>query len=308
MEILEITLPIVVMIGLGAFLNRRHIVSAEGMAGVKSLVSRVMLPVVLFNAVMTTTFTASSFAITAVAFALMCAQMAVGYACRGWLGSYGKYLPFLVSSVEGGMLCYPLYMSLYGSESLSTIMPVDLANIFFSFTVFLSLITMTSKGTADKGEMVRSSLTNPCLDAVALGLLMSLTGLGHALIGSPVGELYSDVVSMVTGPITALVMLIVGYQLSLDPQILTPVLKTSALRIALGVAAIAVLLVPFGGLITTQPLRVGVMLYFLMPTQFVTMVYIDDPDDGAFVSTQISLHSIISIAAFIGIASLVPRA
>ena len=61
-------------------------------------------------------------------------------------------------------------------------MPVDLGNILFAFTVFLSLITMTSKGAADKGEMIRTSLANPCLDAVALGLLMSLTGLGHALI------------------------------------------------------------------------------------------------------------------------------
>ena len=89
MEILEIALPIVTMIGLGAFLNRRQVVSAEGMAGMKSLVSHVMLPAVLFNAVMTTTFTASSFAVTVIVFALMCAQMAIGYACRGWLGSYG---------------------------------------------------------------------------------------------------------------------------------------------------------------------------------------------------------------------------
>ena len=50
LEIVEMVLPVLVMIGLGFLCNKRRLFDEKGLAGLKALIGDITLPVVLFNA------------------------------------------------------------------------------------------------------------------------------------------------------------------------------------------------------------------------------------------------------------------
>ena len=53
LAIAEMVLPVLLMFLLGWMCSRKGILSREGLAGIKTLVGNVLLPVVLFNAFFT---------------------------------------------------------------------------------------------------------------------------------------------------------------------------------------------------------------------------------------------------------------
>lgn len=90
--------------------------------------------------------------------------------------------PFLLGGAEGGMLAYPLYITLYGTQGLPTLMTVDLGNILFAFTFFIVLINMATNESADKKAVIKSSLTHPLVITVATAIILNMMGLGRVLL------------------------------------------------------------------------------------------------------------------------------
>ena len=59
LSVLEMVLPIVLLLGLGTLCRQRRLLTPDGLAGVKSVVSGICLPVVLFNAFFTAHYSLS---------------------------------------------------------------------------------------------------------------------------------------------------------------------------------------------------------------------------------------------------------
>ena len=141
MEILAIVLPVFLVLGLGMFCARRGVIDRSGMEGIKQLATGVLLPVTLFNALGTAEYSPATLVLVGVMFLVLTAALLAGYLLRPVLGGRGVYLPFLTTTYEGGMMAYPLYISLCGAAALSNIAALDMANCIFTFTVYLTLIT-----------------------------------------------------------------------------------------------------------------------------------------------------------------------
>ncbi len=76
---------------------------------------------------------------------------------------YKKYLPFLVCIYEGGMMAYPLYTSLCGSENLSQIAVLDIAGLLFGFSVYGNAGTDGKRGKRSmQKKPVLQCIANPC--------------------------------------------------------------------------------------------------------------------------------------------------
>jgi predicted permease len=300
MQIITKVFPVLFMLILGLFLKRRNVISTEGMNGIETLITKVMLPVVIFNAIAATSFTGETAAVMLATLLLLCLIMLAGFFLRNMLKPHIKYLPYMVSSMEGGMLGYPLYTVLYGTAALSNIMTFDLANIIFAFSIYYFLITVQSAGNIDIKSTLKDLLHNPIVVALIAGLLMSLTGLGKYLtMDTQFGNLYSSLEAMITGPITALILLSVGYGLKINKEIIPSVLKVSAVRIVLNSAAVLILFLIFHSYFVTQEHLVALILYFSLPVQFVAPMYIKNMKDKELVSTQASFYSLITILMFI---------
>ena len=141
---------------------------------------------------------------------------------------------------------------------------------------------------------------------VFAGLLLNITGLGQAFVGSPAGQVYTGIESLVTAPITALILLSVGFDLQFDPKVFQELIRIDLLRMVI-MAAIAALLLTVGRvLIDSQELVVAVLLYFSLPPQFITPIFIQKAKEREFAATMISSYSLVTIAVYIIIVTCIP--
>lgn len=296
MNTLTIVLPILLMLGLGKFLSVKQIVSAEAITGMKTLISSVMLPAVIFNAILTTDFDQNALMLCLIVYVLYTIILLLS--CK--LNHKDKYVmsSFLLAGTEGGMLGYPLFMSLYGTDSLSVLMPLDLGNILFAFTFFIVLIQIANNPRTDKKEVIVHSLNSPLVICTAAAIILNITGAGSCFLSTAIGDVYRSIISMVSAPITALVLISVGYDLNFVKELMPAVLKSCLKRMLIMAGCLTLMLTVFRGLIQTQQLLVACVLYFSLPPQFVTTVFVKDVNERRFVATTLSVYALITITCF----------
>lgn len=309
MKMLATILPVIFMLALGKVFREKHFLTEEQIAGMKKLVSQLMLPIVIFNALITSTFTTKNYILSGVIYVVFSAVLLLSIRLEKHFGTY-RMSTFLLSGSEGGMLGYPLYIMLYGPAALSTLMPLDLGNILFAFTFFIVLIQVRGseqgEHTTDKRTAIIKAIRSPLVIIVFAGLLLNITGLGQAFVGSPAGQVYTGIESLVTAPITALILLSVGFDLQFDPKVFQELIRIDLLRMVI-MAAIAALLLTVGRvLIDSQELVVAVLLYFSLPPQFITPIFIQKAKEREFAATMISSYSLVTIAVYIIIVTCIP--
>lgn len=304
MEILSIVLPVFLILGLGMFCSHRGIIDRAGMEGIKQLATGVLLPVMLCNALGTAEYSPATLLLVGVMFLVLTAGLLAGYLCRPALREQGVYLPFLTTTYEGGMMAYPLYISLCGAAALSNIAALDMANCIFTFTVYLALITAAGQGCCSGREVLRAVIHAPALYGVAAGILLGATGLLPALLDTQAGPVYQAAVDMLTTPLSALILFCVGYDLRLDRQVLAAAGLTALLRLVLQTALLAAVWFLLGPLFTVREQQIALVLYLYMPPCFMAPLYARGADHQAYASTALSLYTLVSLAAFTAVTVL----
>ncbi len=303
MAIIAAVLPVIVMLAMGKCLSLKNTVSKETVSGMKNLVSGILLPVVIFNALLTMQFSTRSLTLSLVVYALYTAAL---FFALKMIAPKMKYQMsgFLMLGCEGGMMGYALYTSLFGKEALSTLMEIDLGNILFAFTFFIVLIKMANSKETDTKKVIAESLKTPLVIVVALALLLNVTGAGTWLLNSSIGVIYSSVVSMITSPVSALILLCVGYELEFDLSMMKDVMKVSAARLAVMTAITVILMTAGHSLLISKELEAAVLLYAVLPPQFITPIFMKDEKESAFAATTLSFYTLITIIGYVVIAAV----
>ncbi len=114
-QIISMVLPVLVMIVLGRVCARTGVLNDERHAGLKALIGDVLLPVVLFQAFFTAEYSGKLLLVFVLVFAGCLLALAAGYLLRRFVAPYGRFMPLLMTSFEGGMLGYSLYALLAGA-------------------------------------------------------------------------------------------------------------------------------------------------------------------------------------------------
>lgn len=301
MEILAIVLPVFLMLGLGMLCGRLHLIRRDGMEGIKTLATSIMLPVVLVNALGTAEYRPATLLLVGVMLLVLTIALLAGYLLRPLLRGRGVYLPFLTTTYEGGMMAYPLYISLCGAQALSHIAALDMANCIFTFTVYLALITATGREGRSAPGLVRSVLRAPAMYGVALGILLGATGVLPALLANPAGAVYQAAVDMLTTPLSALILFCVGYDLRLDRQVVAAAGITALLRALLQMALLTGVWGLLSPLFSVREQQIALVLYLCMPPCFMAPLYAQGEGHKAYTSTALSIYTLISLAAFTAI-------
>ena len=305
LSILEMVLPVLLMFLLGWFCNRERILSTEGLKGIKTLVGNVLLPVVLFNAFFTAEYSGKIALTFCVVYASCALGLGIGLLLRKLVKPYSKFMPFLVTNFEGGMMGYALFGLLYPGQTRIFAM-ADIGQTLAVYTVFLISLQTVSQGQADVKAAVKSAVTNPALIGAFLGVILGAAGVGKVVLASAAGSLVSGTISFITAPVSGLILVIVGYELSFRRELMKPVMITVGLKIAVAAVLLAVdWLIIFGtGLIPFEkPLFVALMLGWSLPAPFIIPLYADLGKDGEYISTALSMETVASILLFIGVAA-----
>lgn len=298
-EILSKVLPVLVMIALGRLCETKQIINDEQHAGLKAIVGDILLPVVLFQAFFTADYGKRMLLVFVLVFVGYGAALAAGYVLRRFVKPYGRFMPLLMTSAEGGMLGYALYALLCGADQTKTYAMVDIGQTVFAYTVFLTALKAAGGEKMTPNFIVKNIVTNKACIGMLSGIVLGALGVYRAIDGTAAGEIVSSLLSFITAPTSALILIIMGYQLHVSRQLLRPVLTTMGLRLGvLAVVCTAVSGILFAVIPFDKGLLLALMLQYTLPAPFIIPLYADLGDDAEYVSTTLSLGTVLAVLLF----------
>ena len=137
-----------------------------------------------------------------------------------------------------------------------------------------------------------------------LGIICGATGIGKLVLNSSVGGIVTSVISMIAAPTSAIVLLVVGYELNMKRELMKKVLITVVTRLAI----MAVLLVAVSAIVTgifgyDKELEVALMVLYSLPAPVIIPMFADLGDDSEYVSTTLSDNTVVTIILFVFISA-----
>lgn len=294
-------LKILVMMAIGIFCRKSNLLSRTGTSEIKKLITSIVLPVAIFNALAMAEYDRKMVMLFLIILVLLLIAFGVGFLASPILPEpYKRYLPFVTSVYEGGMMAFPLYMSLFGEEKLSNIAIFDIATMLFCFSVFISALQAVESGkTINVSNMVNCALHNPVFIAAVMGIFCGVTGLIKTLVGSDVGIVYTSIKDIITAVLNPLILLIVGYDFEFDAKRIVVASKAILVR----VVTQGILLIPLLFFILHQypgnTFMLGaVFIYMSAPPSLGIQSYIETEEPNKFISTVNSLYMIVTLIVY----------
>ena len=304
MEIIRIMLPIIVMLGMGYIIQKTGFITEKGMDGVKTYLTRIALPATIFHAMATADLSGNTVRIIIVMFAMLSVAMIIGFLLRPFIEEpYKKYLPFLITIFEGGMLSYPLYENLCGSDKLVNVVIVDIAGCIFGFGLFFGILSLVEKGTKfSLKSMGKVAITSPTFDAVVLGLLCNVTGLMKVLMDSCIASSYIAVKDMIVEPLTAMILLYVGYSLRIERRFLKVCITTILLRMLVMAVLGAIVIFVLSDITADKYMLAAFLIMFVTSPTFSLPGFVSDKEAAGYFAMATSMYVIITIIGYAVIA------
>lgn len=303
-SVLQTILPVLVMLGIGMICRSSGLLSREGVNALKSVVVNITLPTVLLSAFATTRYTLMDIAVPLMVFAVCLLAWALGRAGAKLFHLNSRFVPFLTTGFEAGMLGYALFNMLYGSARTAEFARIDLGQVLFVFTLYKVLLGIGGKERADVGGLMKEMLLSPIIIAIAAGVLIGATGLYQALIPSGIAGIFDACTSFVAAPTSAIILLTIGYDLVLGDIPWKETCKVVALRYAIMLALGFALVTLLRLLWPAAKLTAAITVMFLLPPPFVLPVFADDADQRVYVSSALSVSTLVAIAGFAVLAVL----
>ena len=302
MNVLQIVMPVLVMIILGMLCRKWKILTGEGVANMKVLVTNVMLPVAIFHALATAEYNRETGILILIMLIMLVVSFSLGFVLKPFLkGKYQRYLPFMVSVYEGGLMAYPLYTSLCGSENLSHVAVLDIAGLLFGFSIYMGMLGQVEDGgKIDVKKLFSSAIRTPAFIASVMGIIAGLSKIIIMLLDSPFGGVYQSVENILTTSVTAIILLVVGYSMELNAGLLKPCVTTILLRMILqGVMMAGVLFAVHSLVGDSQIVNLAIITYMSSPATFSMQTFMKDEEGSAYVSTTNSMYCLVSILVYI---------
>lgn len=298
-DVIRTILPVVVMLVIGIVCRKTGLVSREGIGALKNVVVNITLPAVLLNAFATTSYTFMDVVVPLLMFAVCFAAWALGRAAGKALRMPSRFVPFLTTGFEAGMLGYALFNMLYGADRTAEFARIDLGQVLFVFTLYKVLLAMDGNERADAGKLVKEMALSPIIIAIVAGVLLGATGLYRALEPSGVSGVLDACTAFVSAPTSAIILLTIGYDLVLDDIPWAETVKVVALRLVIMLALRTALVALLGAIWpAAASLTAAINVMFILPPPFVLPVFADDADQRTYVSSALSVSTLVAIAGF----------
>ena len=304
MEVLRTVLPVLVMLGIGMLCRSRKLISREGINALKSVVVNITLPAVLLNAFATTRYTLMDIVIPLMMFGVCLLAWALGKLGGRLFRLPSRFVPFLTTGFEAGMLGYALFNMLYGSGRTAEFARVDLGQVLFVFTVYKILLGTEGRERADLGQLMKEMALSPIILAIVAGVLLGATGLYRALEPSGVSGLFDACTSFVSAPTSAIILLTIGYDLVLGDIPWASTAKVVALRYGIMLLLRVALGLLLKVLWPQAALDAALNVMFILPPPFVLPVFADDADQRVYVSSALSVSTLVAIVGFAVLAAV----
>lgn len=296
--------PVFFMIGFGMAARRFGWMTQSQIAGVKRLIYNILFPVMLVQLLASATLSANHLLVVAYVFACLVVNHFIArLLLRRISPEYAHFSPFLMAVVEGGVCAVPLYLSIVGPSSNMVV--IDIAGMIMCFVVLPVLVARELSTNASPKEIASNIFHSLYVRAVALGLLLNVTGVYAWVMASTAGTVIEAILTQVTVPIVPVILYILGYDFAVDRTVVKPLFKMAAVKTCLFALSIAGFFLLFPDRVADPAYRIAPILYFSCPTglgviPIITPLFRSEKDN-AFVSAFISGYMVITMAVFIAL-------
>ena len=298
LDVIRTILPVVVMLVIGIICRKSGLISREGIGALKNVVVNITLPAVLLNAFASTSYSFMDVVVPLLMFGVCFIAWALGKAAGKALRMPSRFVPFLTTGFEAGMLGYALFNMFYGADRTAEFARIDLGQVLFVFTLYKVLLAMEGNAKADAGQLIREMALSPIIIAIVAGVLLGATGLYRRLEPSGVSGVLDACTAFVSAPTSAIILLTIGYDLVLDDIPWAETAKVVVLRLVIMMALRTALVALLGALWPEANLTAAINVMFILPPPFVLPVFADDADQRTYVSSALSVSTLVAIAGF----------
>ncbi len=303
-EVLKVVLPVGAILLCGMLVRKRKIMTREGMDQMKNLLVKVCLPCLILGTFYRMSFTGRETTAFFTMSGTTLVTFLLGFAVCRLLKIRQRMAPWMCTTIEGGSVGYALLILLYGQENLYHIGLLDAGNALIQWTLVFSMLAL-SGGEKKSVREIAGSLVTPVNLAIALGLILSATGIGPKLAATKAGETLNSVLDFVGSPVSALIMLSVGFGLSFQGVSRKEMLLTALARAAVSAVIGAAVCIVMKKIFPDDPMYFGAaLIFFICPPTYVYTMYARNEEENAYVSGFLAFYTLLTVAAFAVVAAV----
>ncbi len=295
---LESVLPVIITLFWGVLMRKKKLMTAQGIADLKSLIVNVCIPAAMFVNFYSTDLSGSVAILLLLMMATMIAAYVIGLLLKKALHIQQEFMPYLCTTIEGGMLGYALYILLFGQENLYHMALIDLGTAFFLFGYLITKLRLRSEPSVT-GKDILKGFTTPINIAIILGLGCNLLGIGRILNASAAGDLISSICSFASAPVGFLILICVGFGLDFSNVPWGVTMKTILSRVVVmacaGVLGYQCIIRLFPG---DDLYRYGMLLAFVLPPSYAFSAYTKGEEENSYVGSVLAVYLVITVIGY----------
>jgi predicted permease len=303
-QILNQVLPILLLISLGYWVNRKKFLTETTIEELRKVVVNFALPAVIFISFLNIELKPAYFVIFIIAFLLCILLFLLGNLIKRQFGIQYSYFPYLVTGFEYGMLGVSLFGAAYGLERIGYIAVADLGHEIFIWFVFLPLLLIKRDGTQNPKEIVKSFLSAPVVIAILTSILFNVLGGRDLLYQLPLTGALMSTFGFLGNLTVPLILIIVGYGIKINRAGLKDALFVVLLRLGI-LIPLSVLLNIYliRGYLQLDPLFESALFTLLiLPPPFIVPLYARSNlavEEKQYINNVLTVHTVISVTLFI---------
>lgn len=305
-ELIKRLLPILFLLGIGFFAKQKRLFSDSFIDELKSLIIKIALPAVLFDAFSTMKLQISYLFLFVIVFIYCCLLYLMGAGLHKFLPNIFRryYTKGYMTGFEFGMIGVGLFSAIWGMDNLPIIMLIAFGHEIFIWFFYVLFVSKSEGNSIRVQESLKHFLKMPTIIAIILGVVVNLLNIRPMMNDNVIGQSILTMIEFLKPLTSPLILIIIGY---------TMVFKRTNLR-EVGVYIISrlVMVLGVGTLVLLMIMHVipgldklfiqAFYAFILLPAPYILPLYIKDQEEGAFF-TQILVYS--TAVSFVGYGILV---
>lgn len=310
MQMIETIFPVFFMIALGFTSRVKGLITPEQNAGAKTIIFKLLFPFLIFNAIFTSELKADYALVILYVFVMFLIILLLRKVIGKLLDrDFSTVGPYMLATAEGGNVGLPLYIALMGVSYMINIVMFDIASALIVFMAIPIIVTREKAGNVSLKELLLTLVKNPFMIAVTLSIVGNLCGVYDLISKSDFAGLYSNTFAMITSPIAAIILFVIGYDLKVDMKTLPSLLKLTICRLVFCALIIGGFFLLFPGLMSVKAFKFAAILYFMCPTGFAVPLMVSPlckgDKDSSFLSAFVSMYMVITLVVYVVLVALV---
>jgi predicted permease len=297
-------LPILFFIIFGKFIKSKGWLKNETEGQLKLGVINIALPVILFITFKNLELKPESFAVTFVVFVMLNCFYLIGTVINRVFKINNPVFPFYMSAYSFGVIGIPLFGSVYGIENLGNISILGIANEFFLWFIYSTLIKQKLNNQKFDRSIIINFLKSPIIISIFVGLFFNVTSLENYIGDYVVYQGLLKAFTSVSSMATPIILIVIGAGISFEKEYVKKALQFVVFRVIviLGFGYIVKFFVIDMFYDVTNMFNLAYFTYLILPPPFALAIFVGQlstEENTGIVNNATVISTLICVAAFI---------